>query len=286
MAAAEPYLEGDPRDMFDAWHAELLRCFEETLTFPEIRKGVQALGDAYTRRRAKLRSGDAIFDGAGKRAAFALYYAPLHFLTTWHVVREIGFDEVPFRRLWDFGGGTGAAGAAWSAALMEADVEAEAPSILSIERSAFAMEMAAETWEAFGLKGSGRRIDLAEVSIAARAKGGRWRRPGTGSIPALHAEDALLFAWTLNELEEPVRERFVREIGADAGRPVLILEPVAKGAAPWWGRCERALGEKAFAVHSFEFRRRLELPEWIAKMDKAAGLDHSEITARVLGLLG
>lgn len=286
MSAVIPYLEGDPRDMFDAWHEGLRGRFEESLTFTEIRKGVQALAAAYTRKRGRLQGGHGIFDGAGKRAAFALYYAPLHFLAAWHVIHEIGFDRIPFGRLWDLGAGTGAAGAAWGAALMESDVEADPPSVLALDRSQFALDLAGEAWEAFGVKGSPRRIDLAELSISPRTgKGRARRRPGAGSLPALRPGDPLLFGWTLNELEEPVRERLLEEILADAGRPILILEPVARGVAPWWSRLERSLGERAFALHTFEWRRRLELPEWIARMDRAAGLDHRELTARVLGVL-
>ncbi len=282
----EPYLEDDPRDYFDSWHEDLRRRFEEKLTFTEIRKGVQALADLYTRKRGRL--ADAVFDGEGKRAAFALYYGPLHFLTVWHVVREIGFDQVSLGRIWDLGCGTGAAGAAWGAAFMESDVEAEPPAVLGLDRSGFALELAASAYEAFGLRGATLRLGLEELSLSPRGARGVnvKRKPGKGSLPELHPDDVVVLGWTLNEVEEQVRSRLLGELVADAGRPLLILEPVAKQAAPWWGRCEAALGGKAFAIHSLEWRKRLELPEWIAAMDKAADLDHSELTARVLGVLG
>ncbi len=281
----EPYLESDPRDMFDAWHEALRRRFEEKLTFTEIRKGAQALADLYTKRRGRL-AGEAVFEGEGKRAAFALYYAPLHFLTAWHVVREIGFDQIALRRVWDLGCGTGAAGAAWGAAFLESDVEAEPPAVIGLDRSGFALELADTAYEAFGLRGTTRRFGLEELSLSSRASRGAKRRPGKGSLPAIHPEDVILLGWTLNELVEEVRSRLLGELAAEGGRPLLILEPVARQVAPWWSRCEAALGENAFAIHSFEWRKRLELPEWIAAMDKAASLDHSELTARVLGVLG
>jgi hypothetical protein len=282
----DPYLEGDPRDMFDAWHEEMRRRFEESLTFAEIRKGVQALASLYTRRRGRLGGTDPVFGGAGKRAAFALYYAPLHFLATWHVVRDIGFDRIPFRRLWDLGCGTGAGGAAWGAAMMEADVEADPSPVIGLDRSPFAVEVAAASYDAFGLKGSARRIDLSDLLLARGARSRRKGRPGRGAGPSIHDDDAVLLAWTLNELEEGAREKLIRDLASSGGRPVLILEPVAKGVAPWWSRCTSVLGESALAVHAFQWRRRLELPEWIASMDRAAGLDHGELTARVLGVLG
>src|SRR5688572_32288957 len=47
------------------------------------------------RRHAKGRA----LDTAGKRAAFALFYAPLHFLTVRHVVSALGADrDVPATR--------------------------------------------------------------------------------------------------------------------------------------------------------------------------------------------
>src|SRR5882724_13512873 len=111
--AMEPYLDEGPREIFDAWHRSLVQQFTRDLTFPEIRKGVQALSSLYVGARGKLApAGDAAFDGAGKRAGFALYFAPLHFLTVYHAVREIELDALPFARLWDLGCGTGVGGAA------------------------------------------------------------------------------------------------------------------------------------------------------------------------------
>ena len=42
------------------------------LTFAEVRRGLQALSSLYVERRERLADGAAL-DGAGKRAAFALY---------------------------------------------------------------------------------------------------------------------------------------------------------------------------------------------------------------------
>ena len=52
--------------------------------------------------------------GAGKRAAFALFYSPLHFVLTGHVVRELDAARPAPRKILDLGCGTGAAGAAWA----------------------------------------------------------------------------------------------------------------------------------------------------------------------------
>jgi len=268
----EPYLSGDAKPLFDRWHASLLERFTRDLTYPEIRKGVQALSAAYVGRGGRI-AGGAPFEGAGKRAAFCLFFAPLHFLAVHHAVREIDFDKIPLTRIWDMGCGTGAGGAAWAVASREAlgegAAEGEAPrplKVLGVDRSGFALEEAQVTYRALGVGAEVRRADLSRETP--RGKG------------------AALFAYTLNELEEAARGRILAELRRGSFRPLLVVEPVAKRIAPWWGRWEHSLGQEALAVHAFEWRRRLELPEWIASMDKAAGLDHSEMTARVLGVLG
>ena len=50
------------------------------LTFAEVARALRALSSTYVERRERLATQSA-FDSAGKRAAYALYYSPLHFLT-------------------------------------------------------------------------------------------------------------------------------------------------------------------------------------------------------------
>jgi hypothetical protein len=266
----EPYLEGPLRNQFDHWHANLVERFQRDLTFPEIRKGVQAVSSSYVRQKRGNRGGaDTIFDGAGKRAAFALYYGPFHFLMTYHIVREIGFHELAPRSIQDIGCGTGVAGAAWAAAIQEhpvpADKRVSRAKIKGLERVGFAMEEARLTYRAFSLQGEVKKMDL-ERELP-RGKG------------------AAVLAFTANELTEPARDRLLNELSHPFLRPLLVLEPLARKIAPWWSAWERKLGESALAVHAFEWRKRIELPKWLATMDKAAGIDHSELTARVLGLM-
>jgi len=68
----------------DHWLTTLeARHFSE-LTFQEVSRSLRALSATYVERRDRLREGAALA-GAGKRAAFALFYGPLHYL----LVREI-----------------------------------------------------------------------------------------------------------------------------------------------------------------------------------------------------
>ena len=59
------------------------------LRFPEVRRAVQALSTLYVQKRARGGLERRAGDGAGKRAAFASYYAPLHFMAA-----AVAADEV------------------------------------------------------------------------------------------------------------------------------------------------------------------------------------------------
>ncbi len=101
------------RDAFPAFFEALEARHRADLSFPEIRRALQALSSLYVERRERMRSG-AVFDGKGKRAAFALYYGPLHFLLVREIVRALGPARRSPRRILDLGCGTGTAGAAWA----------------------------------------------------------------------------------------------------------------------------------------------------------------------------
>src|SRR5262245_20056339 len=120
------------RDRFDAWLAALEERHLANLTRSELTRALRALSSCYVERREKL-AGGAALDGAGKRAAFALFYGPLHFLTVDAVVRALGAHERPVRGIHDLGCGTGAGGAAWGLAA------AAPPAIAGIDRNPWAV---------------------------------------------------------------------------------------------------------------------------------------------------
>jgi len=277
----------------DAWIASAVER-AAPLTFSEIRKGVQALSRRYTLRRDP---GDALASPA-KRAAFAAYFAPLHLATAYGVVRalpERGFTDTA--RIVDLGAGSGAAGA--GAAL----AAPSHPPILALERSGFALAEARRTYAAFGLRGETQRAQLPL------------------GIPKLARGDVALLGWLLNECDDDARERVfgALERGLAAGARVLVLEPLAGRVVPWWdevaarfGALERGLAAgarvlvleplagrvvpwwdevaarfAALGCASGSVRWTMQRPEFVARMDKAAQLDHRELGARVLfGPLG
>jgi len=63
-----------------------------------------------------------------------------------------------------------------------------------------------------------------------------------------------------------------------------VIEPIARRLMSWWD--EWARDWKKAGGREDEWRFAVELPERLALMDKAAGLDHRELTGRSLWLPG
>ena len=243
-------------ERFDTWLRALEAQHLSELAFPEVSRALRALSSAYVERRARLQEGAAL-SGAGKRAAFALFYGPIHFALVRNIVQALGVK--PSRTIVDLGCGTGAAGAAWASSFKNA------PQVIGIDRHPWAVDQAAQTYRHFGLKSRARRGD---ISAAA------WPNP-----PA-----AFVAAFTLNEMADAPRAAAVERLleRANRGDAVLIVEPLAGAAAPWWDRWRRAF-EKS-GGRGDEWRFKVDLPPIVAKLDRAAGLDHRELTGRSLSI--
>ena len=243
---------------FDDWIADLEARHLAELMFPEVSRALRALSATYVERRQNLSRGAAL-DGRGKRAAFALFYGPLHHLLVAHIVNNLPQGRSALPTLVDLGCGTGASGVAWAAALPKA------PRVTAIDVNGWAIGEAAATYRAFGIAASTRQGDLAAVRLPAG--------------PA-----AILAAFTVNELPDDKRDALLARLleRADQGDRVLVIEPVAGFVARWWGRWSAAF--EAAGGRSDEWRFRAELPPIVAKLDRAAGLNHRELTGRSLWL--
>ncbi len=239
-------------DPFPAWFAALERRHLEDLEFREVRKALQALSSLYVERRGRLGSGAAL-DSAGKRAAFALFYGPLHFLIVRSIVREL--KAIPPRVIVDLGCGTGVAGAAWA---LEG---APAASVDGIDVSGWATAEATWNYARLGVRGKARRGDA------------------TRTVFDRDRAHAVIAAFTINELETPAREGLAARL-LDPEGPVLVIEPLARGVTPWWDEWETAF--RAAGGRADEWRFRADLPSRLKLLDRAAGLDHSQLTARSL----
>jgi len=238
----------------------------EPLTFPEIRRGVQALSARYVEGRAGDGGVAGALAGAGLRAAFTTYYAPLHFLTAFAAALSLPPAwRAGVERVIDLGAGTGAVGAALALATGGAQGRAAggAP-VLALDRAAWALGEARRTFTALGIVGRTRRAEL------------------PAGVPSQRPGDLLTAGFVLNECRPDTRERLLRLLARalGAGARVLVLEPLARGAAPWWDEAATALAPSGGAEALMKFS--IERPDWIERLDDAAGLDHREIGARVL----
>ena len=243
---------------FDDWLAALEVRHLANFRVPEVTRALRALSSAYVERRHKVAAG-ATLDSAGKRSAFALFYGPLHFLTLRAVLDAVS-ARVP-RSLLDVGCGTGAAGAAWASRDAGRATRGE---IAGLDRHPWAVEEARWTYRFFGLEGSARVGDA-------------------GRMPAsIDRHDGILAAYVLNELPDAVRERVEDQLLAAGrqGTAVLVIEPIARSITPWWD--DLAARVVSAGGRNDEWRFPAALPEGLKRFDRAAGLRHTELTARTL----
>lgn len=259
MAAVQPAAD----DPFPSWFDSLERRHLADLEFAEVRRALQALTRWYVEKR-EVRRGSrpgAALDGRGKRAAFALFYGPLHFLVVRHVAHELDAASAPLSSILELGCGTGVGAAAWA---LEFD---RRPALSGIDTNAWAISEARWNWRQLGLDGRTTRGDLA-----------RARLPGRGG--------GVLVAYVANELNAEPRDALLGRLLDAAGRGarILIVEPIARTIVPWWDAWARAFAQHGGRDDTWRFRT--AMPERLRLLDKAAGLDHGELTARSLYIGG
>lgn len=245
-----------PSDWIDALRAR----HGGSLTHAEIRRALQSLSSLYVARRDRIRRGAAL-DGAGKRAAFAMFYGPMHFRIVTRILDELDAAAPVLHDIVDLGCGTGAGGAAWAfAAGSGARVDA-------VDLHPWAVQEARWTLRRFRLRGGAQRGSLVEHPL-----------PGGGG--------AVIAAYAINELSDADRERVLpRLIGAARrGARVLIVEPVARAPVPWWPAWAATMEEHGGRDDAWRFPG--DLPEAVAQIGRSARLDHRWLTARSLYLDG
>lgn len=241
---------------FDAWLDALEARHLANLTLSEAARALRALSSTYVERRTRLERVGA-FDSAGKRAAYALYYSPVHFLTVCALCEQLGLAAHPVRHVLDLGCGAGASGAAWA-------VCQRAPAgVTGVDVHPWALTEAAFTYRHFDLRATVRRVPAGRVLLPRSA-------------------DAVVAGWTINELDPASRVRVHDMLLAAAARgiTVLVVEPIAARPTPWWR--DWAATVTARGGRADEWRLAVDLPPLLRRLARAAGLQHDVITAKSL----
>ena len=252
----------------ESWLESLPGRHAAAMTRSEFLKAIRALSARYVERRGALPDRSPL-DSAGKRAAFAAFYAPLHFVTAQRILAQIG-SPAGVASILDAGCGTGVTGAAWALAARE---RRESPRVTGVDMNGWTLDEARETWRSLDLNGHATRADFV-AQLEASAK----KHASDRSI----ADIGIACGWSLNELPPEGLERAGRAIGALAARGarVLIIEPIARSFVPWWpdwvARAQEHDG------HAAEWRFEGALPAFLAALSDEAGFSRGELTARTL----
>ena len=223
------------------------------LRFSDVTRALRALSSAYVERRESALADHKALDGAGKRAAFALYYGPLHFLLVQHIIREIGVTFGPGVVV-DLGCGTGVAGAAIAMS------QTPPLGVMGFDTHPWTLDEARFTYRTFGLTSDVRRAHAAKT-----------RFPSDTSI--------IVAAFVVNELTEKDRAVLLAEIKKSRTR-VLIVEPISQRISPWWN--DWAAEFQKMGGRADEWKARVDLPPLVKRLAKAAGLRPEMLTARSL----
>ena len=243
---------------FDAWLTALEARHTANLQFKEITPALRALSSAYVERRTTALAEHRALHGAGKRAAFALYYGPLHFLLVQEIARVVA-PGIRSGLVVDLGCGTGVAGAAIASATTP-------PSrVLGLDTHPWTLEEARFTYRAFNLDADIRRQHAAQA-----------RLPGDASF--------VVAAFVVNELKADDRRGMLDTLLAAAARgvQVLVIEPISHRVSPWWPEWSAAFTK--LGGRADEWRIPIELPLIVKRLARATGLRPEVLTARSLFL--
>lgn len=241
---------------FAAWVEEAFARAQASLTWSEIARALASLTQDYVQRRGRLARASTLA-GRGKRAAFALYYAPRHYAVVRAVLTALGAAAHRVPQIVDLGCGNGVAGAAW------AGMYDEPPVVLGVDPAGWVLAEA---------RGTCRALGVPFRAVHGPAGRLRWPRPPL----------AVVAAWMVNELDDAARDALLGdlEVGVGRGDAVLVVEPLATRIAPWWPEWSarfRSWGGRADA-----WRCEVALPEPVSALGRSAGLDPGELGARTL----
>lgn len=234
------------------------------LRFSEVTRALRALSSTYVERRESALADHKALAGAGKRAAFALYYGPIHFLLIQHIVRELGATFAPGVVV-DLGCGTGVAGAAIATSTTPP------LRVFGVDTHPWTLDEARFTYKTFGLHSDVRRAHAANT-----------RFPNDTSV--------VVAAFVVNELNDHDRAVLLDNLKqlvqlkpdtTEGGRThVLIVEPISQRISPWWNTWADEFTRMGGRADMW--KARIDPPPTVKRLAKAAGLRPDMLTARSL----
>ena len=240
----------------DSFYADLETRHFANLRFSEVTRALRALSSAYVERRESALAEHRTLDGAGKRAAFALYYGSIHFELIRAIAERLEQPKGPGLVI-DLGCGTGVAGAAI------ATLTSPVSRVIGIDTHPWTLEEARFTYRALGLQADVRR-----------GFAGRTRIPDNATF--------VVGAFVVNELKPEERQDLLRELTATIGRgtAVLIVEPISLRISPWWEEWRAAF--LPMGGRADEWKIRIDLPPIVKRLAKSSSLRPDALTARSL----
>ena len=241
---------------FASYLHELEQRHLADLRFSDVTRALRALSSTYVERRESALTDRRALDGHGKRAAFALYYGPIHFLLIRHVATQLGIAGMKGTTV-DLGCGTGVAGAA---------IASEGAHVIGIDTHPWALDEARFTYRSLNLNADVRR-----------GHASRTRFPATASC--------IVAAFVVNELSDADRALLLETILTGSRLPapgprVLIVEPISNRISPWWEEWAQAFLARGGRADTWKVQ--VDLPPVVKRLAKAAGLRPQVLTAKTL----
>lgn len=264
---AEPASSSLPH-VVERWIDAVIDRHTAAMTTSEFLKAVRALSARYVERRAELGTRSPI-DSAGKRAAFAGFFAPIHLITAIRAIQALGPAIGPVTHITDLGCGTGVASAAWAL------TTPAPPTITGVDVDAWSLDEAAWNWRTLKVAGRTSRGDMVR-GLTAPA---RRLRPAAG-------DQAIVLGWSINELSGTARDELLNALldRIRRGSTVLVLEPLARSATPWWPDWTSRFVEAGGRAD--EWKLDATLPARLRELDRAAGFRRDVLGVRTLAVRG
>lgn len=231
----------------------------QRLTFSELRRALKSLSDHYIAGRP-----NRALDSRGKRAAFAAFYGPLHYLMVAAVARRLGISRSveSLGAVVDLGCGTGTCGAA----VVSATSTPGAVRLLGIDLSNWATQETKATYAALQLRGTTRTADLAKFDL----------KQGPACV--------YILGFVVNELPTPLQDRLRHQLLAARRRGccVLVIEPIAHRLTGYWAGWQEEV--VADGGRTDEWHIPSPLPELLRRLDRATRMNHSVLKCKSLWL--